>query len=87
MCEFLEMVVFEDATYMTPICFGPLIFSQILNVHALGSQNMLKYRGQKVKLTLNAYLKKCKESVSEGENKTLVREKNTMKVAYFRFEL
>ena len=29
--------------FMTPIYFGPLIFLQILKVHALGFQNLLKY--------------------------------------------
>ena len=36
LCEFVEMAVFEDATYFS------LIFLQIMNVHAQGSQNMLK---------------------------------------------
>ena len=37
LCEFVEMAVFEDATYLQP----QYTLVQILNVHALGFHNLL----------------------------------------------
>ena len=44
LCEFVEMAVFEDATYLWPQYTLVLWYLlQILKVHALDYQNLLKY--------------------------------------------
>ena len=75
LCEFVEMAVFEDASYLWPQynLVAWFFFTYSKSQHA-GLSESVNIEGDQWKKTQHLYFNGVMQSMSEGENKIWVRE-------------